>query len=153
MPAKRCPKCIGTAIVNRDQLEYGEYSLEDVSIHNTPNDVWIIIHGRVYEVTTWLENHPGHPEVIQEIAGKDVTKEFESIYHSMAARHKLAEFEIGSLYGYTGDPDAVFLSSNTWLPFVSSAASRANRIAGCNPLLTIILSSFLAAFTGVLFIA
>ena len=36
-----------------------EYTTAEVSQHNMQNDCWIIIHGKVYDVTEFLSNHPG----------------------------------------------------------------------------------------------
>jgi cytochrome b involved in lipid metabolism len=40
-----------------------------VSTHSKNNDCWIIIHGKVYDVTKFLQDHPGGEEVLLELAG------------------------------------------------------------------------------------
>lgn len=36
-----------------------EYALEEIAKHNSLKDVWIIIHGLVYDVTKYHDEHPG----------------------------------------------------------------------------------------------
>lgn len=59
---------------------------EEVQTHNKEEDCWIIIHGKVYDVTTFLAEHPGGGGYILEHAGSDATNAFEDIGHSQRAR-------------------------------------------------------------------
>lgn len=45
------------------------YSRAEVLKHNTPDDVWCIIDHKVYELTDFLDAHPGGNVVLQQIAG------------------------------------------------------------------------------------
>ena len=54
-----------------------EYTLEEVSTHDKITDCWLVIDFRVYNVTEYLEKHPGGVEKILENAGKDATEGFE----------------------------------------------------------------------------
>ncbi|MCD7448421.1 hypothetical protein HAX54_041912 [Datura stramonium] len=76
------------------------FTLSQVEQHKSKQDCWIIIHGRVLDVTKFLEEHPGGEEVLIESAGKDATKEFEDIGHSKAAKNFLFKHQIGYLQGY-----------------------------------------------------
>jgi cytochrome-b5 reductase len=51
----------------------------------------------VYDITKYLEDHPGGTDVLIEVAGKDATAEFEEIGHSEEARESLEPFHIGDL--------------------------------------------------------
>jgi len=82
------------------------YTNEQVAAHNKDADVWIVIHGHVYNVTPFLEDHPGGPEILQNVAGTDATNNFEEVFHSAKARNLLADYCIGKQHGYTGPPDA-----------------------------------------------
>ncbi|XP_077420584.1 cytochrome b5 type B [Vanacampus margaritifer] len=74
------------------------YTLEDIQSHNLSNDTWLIIHDKVYDVTTFLEEHPGGEEVLLEQAGADATESFEDVGHSTDAREMLQQFYIGELH-------------------------------------------------------
>ncbi|GEQ67925.1 hypothetical protein JCM33374_g1591 [Metschnikowia sp. JCM 33374] len=55
-------------------------SYQDVSAHSSKDDCWVIIHGKVYDVSTFLDDHPGGAAVILKYAGKDATKAFDPIH-------------------------------------------------------------------------
>mmetsp|Transcript_15575 Transcript_15575/g.24217 ORF Transcript_15575/g.24217 Transcript_15575/m.24217 type:complete len:123 (-) Transcript_15575:249-617(-) len=77
-----------------------KFTLADVATHKTKDDCWITVHGKVYDVTKYLSEHPGGEEIILESAGTDATTNFEDIGHSQGARDILTEYEIGELEGY-----------------------------------------------------
>jgi len=77
-------------------------TLEELAGHNTRSDCWVSIHGRVYDVTAFLEEHPGGEDVLLEQAGQESTEVFEDIGHSEDARELMKKFDIGEL-----DPIAV----------------------------------------------
>ena len=39
------------------------FTAEDVATHNTRDDIWFAVHGKVYDVTDFLDEHPGGEEV------------------------------------------------------------------------------------------
>lgn len=53
---------------------------EEVLIHNRKDDCWVIIHEKVYNVTSFLPEHPGGSSIILKYAGKDATKAFDPIH-------------------------------------------------------------------------
>ncbi len=42
------------------------------------NDAWVIVDGVVYDVTGFIQEHPGGPELLAKRAGQDVTETFRS---------------------------------------------------------------------------
>ena len=46
-----------------------EYTLEEVAEHNQPDDLWLAIRGKVYNVTAFRDDHPGGGELLDEEAG------------------------------------------------------------------------------------
>ncbi|XP_066581576.1 cytochrome b5-like isoform X2 [Prorops nasuta] len=73
------------------------YTRAEVAKHIDSNDAWIIIHNKVYDVTKFLNEHPGGEEVLLEQAGRDGTEPFEDIGHSMDARQMMEPYKIGEL--------------------------------------------------------
>jgi len=52
-----------------------------VAQHNTEKDCWVIIHGVVYDLTSFLAEHPGGVQVISKWAGGDATKAFSMVHN------------------------------------------------------------------------
>ncbi|KAL2239203.1 cytochrome b5-like [Sesamum indicum] len=73
------------------------FTLAEVSEHNTNKDCWLVIGGKVYDVTKFLEDHPGGDEVLVSSTGKDATDDFEDVGHSASAKAMMEEFYIGEI--------------------------------------------------------
>ncbi|XP_010264100.1 PREDICTED: cytochrome b5 [Nelumbo nucifera] len=73
------------------------YTLEEVSQHRSSKDCWLIIGGKVYDLTKFMEDHPGGDEVLLSATGKDATDDFEDVGHSSSARAMMDEFYIGEI--------------------------------------------------------
>lgn len=73
------------------------FTPKQVAEHNTPEDCWVMLHGKVYEVTDYLANHPGGGNLISRNGGKDVTSDFEGMFHSDRARARLKTLYIGDV--------------------------------------------------------
>ena len=79
------------------------YTLAEVSQHAAPpDDCWIVLEGKVYNVSGFADKHPGS-EAVYQGCGKDATTLFEtrpmgsSTPHSDKARSFLPNFYIGDL--------------------------------------------------------
>ncbi|XP_058486386.1 cytochrome b5 isoform X2 [Solea solea] len=93
--------CIGSAInANSETIESDVkyYTLEEIRVHNMCKDAWLIVHDKVYDITSFLEEHPGGEEVLLEQAGADATESFEDVGHSTDAREMLLQYYIGELH-------------------------------------------------------
>uniref|UniRef100_A0AAA9SBS1 Cytochrome b5 n=1 Tax=Bos taurus TaxID=9913 RepID=A0AAA9SBS1_BOVIN len=74
------------------------YTLEEIQKHNNSKSTWLILHYKVYDLTKFLEEHPGGEEVLREQAGGDATENFEDVGHSTDARELSKTFIIGELH-------------------------------------------------------
>ncbi|KAB5516129.1 hypothetical protein DKX38_026777 [Salix brachista] len=73
------------------------FTFEEVSVHNNHKDCWLIINGKVYDVTKFMEDHPGGDEVLLSFTGQDATDDFEDVGHSDSAREMMGEYCIGDV--------------------------------------------------------
>ena len=70
---------------------------EEVAKHNKTKDCWLIIAGKVYDVTPFMDDHPGGDEVLLSATGKDATNDFEDVGHSDSAREMMEKYYIGEI--------------------------------------------------------
>ena len=47
-----------------------EFSREEVKVHTNREDVWFVIHNKVYDITKFLDDHPGGEEVMLDKGGE-----------------------------------------------------------------------------------
>lgn len=75
-PAAAAASSNGAASAPSDK----EYSLDEVSKHNTDKDCWVAVNGQVLNVTTFLDRHPGGKGSIMLFAGRDASEEFNMLH-------------------------------------------------------------------------
>lgn len=73
------------------------YTVAEVKEHNNGKSTWMVIHDKVYDITKFLEEHPGGEEVLLEQAGQDATESFEDVGHSQDARDLLDDYYMGEI--------------------------------------------------------
>ncbi|CAA6668153.1 unnamed protein product [Spirodela intermedia] len=97
----------------------------EVAFHSSKKDCWLVIDGKVYDVTEFLEDHPGGEEVLVYASGTgDATQSFEDVGHSSTARSMMSSYLIGVLDGYDADAQAALKNK--------SAASRGREASRAN---------------------
>ncbi len=76
----------------------GSYTLAEVAMHNTQSDCWTTVNGGVYDVTSWIGQHPGGARAIISMCGVDGSSGFNG-QHGGQARpaSELASFKVGVL--------------------------------------------------------
>lgn len=72
--------------------------MADVKTHNSALSCFTTISGSVYDVTSWIKQHPGGSQAILSLCGTDGTAAFTD-QHGGQARpaEELAGFKIGTL--------------------------------------------------------
>ncbi|KAI8983530.1 acyl-CoA dehydrogenase/oxidase [Pilobolus umbonatus] len=74
-----------------------KFTVEEVLKHTQANDSWIIVHDKVYDITGFLDDHPGGKKVLLKAAGTDATKQFDA-FHSPSVLDKIAsKYLIGEI--------------------------------------------------------
>ncbi|KAH7094944.1 acyl-CoA dehydrogenase-like protein [Paraphoma chrysanthemicola] len=97
-------------------------SRESVAKHNKPDDLWCIIDHKVYDVTDFVDAHPGGAVVLEQVAGTDATAAFYNL-HRQEVLQKYEELCIGTIEGETpevivpkfGDLSPVPYAEPLWL--------------------------------------
>eukprot|EP00555_Chaetoceros_dichaeta_P003750 CAMPEP_0198250208 /NCGR_PEP_ID=MMETSP1447-20131203/1485_1 /TAXON_ID=420782 /ORGANISM="Chaetoceros dichaeta, Strain CCMP1751" /LENGTH=167 /DNA_ID=CAMNT_0043935011 /DNA_START=186 /DNA_END=689 /DNA_ORIENTATION=+ len=83
--------------------EMKEITMGEIESHNTEEDCWMVLGNSqtggpmVYDITLYLDDHPGGAEVLLDLAGQDGDEFFEDIGHSQDARDELKRYRIGTL--------------------------------------------------------
>lgn len=73
-------------------------SMVEVQNHATASDCWALIDGNVYDLTTWIKNHPGGAGVIKAMCGTDGTQMFIKEHGGQSKPASiLKDFKIGAL--------------------------------------------------------
>jgi len=81
------------------------YTTLEVAKHASPTDCWLVIDGKVYDVTKYVtgSEHPAGSEAITPFCGKDATQAFDTKgkkrpqSHSQNAEKRLDTFYLGNL--------------------------------------------------------
>ena len=72
------------------------YTLAQVATHSSASSCWSIIQNNVYDLTSWINQHPGGARAILSICGKDGTSAFEQQHGGQARpESELKNFLIG----------------------------------------------------------
>ncbi|GAB1602589.1 cytochrome b5-like [Argonauta hians] len=74
------------------------FRLEEVKDHKNSKSLWLIIDNKVYDVTKFMDEHPGGEEVLLDLGGMDATDPFEDVSHSSDAREMMEKYYIGDLH-------------------------------------------------------
>ena len=73
------------------------YTINEVKSHNTSDSCWIIIREKVYDVTTFLSDHPGGKSILLSVGGKDCTESFEMFHRLKVLETHAENYLIGNL--------------------------------------------------------
>jgi len=94
-----------------------EFTYADVAKHSDKQDMYVVIHDKVYNTSSFVEEHPSVPtpllsslssllltnrssggeEVLLDLGGQDATDAFEDVGHSDEARDLLVPMLLGDL--------------------------------------------------------
>ncbi|KAI2631327.1 hypothetical protein GGS26DRAFT_591210 [Hypomontagnella submonticulosa] len=96
----------------------------EVAKHNTTSSCWIVVNGKVYDVTSYLGQHPGGAAILLRQGGRDATAEFRKI-HSLDVLDYLPK---GSFLGAM-DPAAAAMLGTASSSLLSSPSEPASPVS------------------------
>ncbi|KAI8960654.1 FMN-dependent dehydrogenase-domain-containing protein [Daldinia sp. FL1419] len=56
------------------------WKLAEVKEHNTQDSCWMVLHGKVYDITSFIPKHPGGRSILLKNAGQDASAAFDSVH-------------------------------------------------------------------------
>ncbi|KAI2469475.1 acyl-CoA dehydrogenase NM domain-like protein [Annulohypoxylon bovei var. microspora] len=75
------------------------YTLAEVAKHNTEDSLWFVIDSKVYDVTDFVDAHPGGESVLRQVGGQDATVAFYNLHrHEVLSKYE-ADLCVGTLEG------------------------------------------------------
>lgn len=86
-------------------LSAGRFTPAEVALHRQPQDCWLIVKNKVYDVTEFGNRHPGG-SVIYTYGGRDATDVF-TAFHDSSTWQLLQEYHIGELVAPEPTPELV----------------------------------------------
>ncbi|CAO3665084.1 unnamed protein product [Umbelopsis vinacea] len=75
------------------------YTAEQVATHNSEKDCWIIVNNKVFDLTNFLNEHPGGKKILLKVAGKDASKQFEQFHNAQIMENVGLPMQIGVIGG------------------------------------------------------
>lgn len=77
---------------------YAFYSLTEVEKHKDATSCWAVVRDGVYDLTAWIDQHPGGADKILALCGKDGTEAFSNKHDGdLRPENELAGLMIGKL--------------------------------------------------------
>ena len=73
------------------------YTAAQVATHDSEDDLWVVIDGKVYDLTEYVHEHPGGSEAIAKNAGKDATVGFKGPQHPSRVFDIVEDYRVGTL--------------------------------------------------------
>lgn len=86
---KKCPICSNT-------IKHSEiFTVDEVIKHKYEEDCWLIAHKYVYDVTSFINNHPAGKDAIMRHSGTESTVGYD--FHSKNAHKIWSQYKIGCI--------------------------------------------------------
>jgi len=113
-------------------------TLNELREHTTKDSLWVLLHGKVYDVTKFIDEHPGGDEVILSEAGKDATEAFEDVGHSEEARGLLNGMQVGEFEKGANEQKAKTYQSTAAAAAMENAVEQTSNVFYFVPLAALI---------------
>ncbi|KAJ8686334.1 hypothetical protein QAD02_022128 [Eretmocerus hayati] len=78
--------------------ELKQYTVQDVKSANDDRmRTMLIIYDKVYDLTDFLNEHPGGEEILLDHGGKDASEDFDDVGHSTDAHELMEKYLVGEI--------------------------------------------------------
>ena len=71
-------------------------TFEELQNHRSRDDCWVLIHGKVYDMSDFIQKHPGGQKFILQNAGFDGSAQYDDAYHTDEQQEQLQKFLVGN---------------------------------------------------------
>jgi len=75
-------------------------TMANIATHNTRDDLWIVVDGKVYDVTGFVDKHPGGWLVMVNMGGKDCTDAFANYHPAQVYEKYLPYYYLGEVVDF-----------------------------------------------------
>jgi len=75
----------------------GNLTMEEVKKHKKKDDAWMVLRGKVYNITPYIAYHPGGEQTLMSAAGKDGTKLYDKFHKWVNADFLMEKCLVGYL--------------------------------------------------------
>ncbi|RNF17086.1 putative cytochrome b [Trypanosoma conorhini] len=75
--------------------ELPRLTMEEVMAHATPDDLWLVVRGVVYDCTKFQRFHPGGERILRQCAGRDCTALYDHFHSWVSCEGLMAPFAVG----------------------------------------------------------
>jgi len=126
-----------------------KFTASQVVSHRQKEDLYIVIHDKVYDVSKFIEQHPGGQAVLIDQGGFDATEAFEEVGHSDFALEILKTYQIGVLNRQPGD-EKILHSTGTGYKNYTKDSSNSSQWTPLNLFLAFVFAiAVYAAWSGI----
>ncbi|POS71899.1 cytochrome b2 [Diaporthe helianthi] len=63
-----------------EQTNETQISATELGKHNTRENCWVAVHSKVWDLTNFIDEHPGGAKILLSVAGKNATSEFDQVH-------------------------------------------------------------------------
>ncbi|MBU2566598.1 hypothetical protein KKG46_03500 [Patescibacteria group bacterium] len=84
------------SVATSENPKINNFTTAEVATHNSKNDCYLIVNSQVYDVSSYINKHPGGVRKIVERCGQESSQAFATI-HSNFAWNLLKDYYIGDL--------------------------------------------------------
>ncbi|KAH6674425.1 cytochrome b5-like heme/steroid binding domain-containing protein [Tricladium varicosporioides] len=75
-----------------------QFSVADVAAHkDAEKGMYIIVDENVYDVTGFIDEHPGGSKILKRVAGKDATKQFWKYHNESVLKKYSPKLKVGTV--------------------------------------------------------